>query len=548
MMRYVNNLLDCHTRANRASERRPARLSITAALLALAACFDGLVTHPDGLPRPLSDVYVDQGPAAGTEEVRALIGFQPRDRDALEERIRVMYEPGHPSFRAYMSLPQWMEQHAPAIHDVDIVLDWIRQRGLRIELQASNRMLVQIGSSVADFNRAFGTTLHHCLRQNPSSGGDELLVYCLRDPMRLPTPITERIHGVVTANMPAAGGTLPGESGDIDPTPPENVEEGFTLAEIASAYELPPLYDAGYRGQGVTLGVVAGATFRFKDLHSFWLAFGVERADPVVIETGEPVVTRYRETTLDVEWAGGLAPEAALIVYQGPDAHNTSILYAFNEAIGRNQAHVITTSFAHREDSEPELLRVQYSDSAMMAAALGVTVVAASGDSARTDTPSASPYVTCVGGTQLTMDGDRVVSERAWESSGSGPSLAFPLPYWQEGVVDSETRAVADVAMHASVDKAYWIRYLSRWRRFGGTSFAAPVFAGMIAVVNSRRLADGLPVVGYLNPILYTMPEVQAGFRDIVSGGTDLYSAGPGWDFPTGWGAPLATSLADALP
>src|SRR5690606_24446740 len=120
-------------------------------------------------------------------------------------------------------------------------------------------------------------------------------------------------------------------------------------------------------------------------------------------------------------------------------------MYLWNEAIYQNKVDVITNSFAHREDSEPKPLRHQYDESALMAAALGITLVSASGDSARPDTPCGSPYVTCVGGTTLKLDeGGNIVSESAWSYSGSGDSKSFPVPFWQDGEDINDTRAVSD--------------------------------------------------------------------------------------------------------
>jgi kumamolisin len=227
------------------------------------------------------------------------------------------------------------------------------------------------------------------------------------------------------------------------------------------------------------------------------------------------------------------------------------MVYNFNEAIGRGEVDVITDSFAHREDSEPRAVREQYDHAATMAAALGITVSAATGDSSETDTPSSSPYVTGVGGTVLSLNaGGDVTNEVAWPGSGSGPTLSFPIPWWQQGVVTNSggKRAVADVALNASPQSAYWVYYLADWHLYGGTSFSSPAFTGIVAVINSYRMAQGLPRVGWLNSILYTDPSVKAAFRDITSGQTPYFAAGPGWDYPTGWGVPRALDLAMALP
>jgi kumamolisin len=240
-----------------------------------------------------------------------------------------------------------------------------------------------------------------------------------------------------------------------------------------------------------------------------------------------------------------------VIVYSGPDARNTSIVYTFNEAIGRGEVSVLSSSFAHREETEAGIIHDHFNASARMGAALGMTIAVASGDSAQPDIPSTSPYVTCVGGTRLTLGTDgNAAAESAWSHSGSGKARHFPIPWYQEGVImDSDgRRAVSDLSVHASATPGYWVYYLAEWNHYGGTSFSAPVFAGMMAVVNQHRAAQGKPPAGLINPFLYQSPEVQAAFRDVVTGQTEFFSAGPGWDYPTGWGAPDIAHLADVLP
>ncbi|WP_437673599.1 S53 family peptidase [Sorangium sp. So ce131] len=506
----------------------------------------------DGIPSPLPNVYTDKGAAAADAEFRALIGFPIRNGDRLEQLIADLYTPSSPRFRQYLTSEAWIEEFAPRELDVHLVKLWLEEQGMKVNFTATNRLLIQFTGTVAQFNETFDTELRVLERKNPQAGNPPFDVYGTLARFTVPKWVSDRITGIITADLPASTDPLLAEAGQIEPDPPDNIEQGMSLSQIAGAYDLDDLYELGFRGQNVKLGVVVGATFKYKDLQSFWQALGVNRADPRVVETMEPVATRYLESTLDIAWSGGLAPAAELVVYEGPDARNTSMVYAFNEAIALGEVSVITDSFAHREDSEPPAVRHQFHDAARMAAALGITVVAATGDSAQTDTPSSSPYVTGVGGTELWLTrGGEVEDERAWSRSGSGPTLSFPIPSWQVGVVEGSDgkRAVADVAMHAaSESRPYWVYYLGEWRRYGGTSFSSPTFAAVVAVVNSYRAEQGLPSVGFLNATLYTEPEVQATFRDIVDGSTEFFAAGPGWDYPTGWGAPSALGLATTLP
>lgn len=506
----------------------------------------------DGIPAPLDGVYVDKGPADVTSGFRALIAFPMRDQSGLETLLNEIYDPMSPQFQQYLSYDDWMTTYGPLEYDVQLVRLWLESVGLTVARTAKNRLLVEFTGTVQQFNDAFQTQLHLFERDNPQVGNPPIDVYGTLGSLTVPKFVADRISSVLTADVPADPGPLPGEAGSIVNSPPSPIGQGLTVTQIKKAYGVDTLHDAGFTGQGITLGVVAGATFKFKDLQSFWQSLGVTRNDPIVVETMEPVATRYTETTIDVEWSGALAPDANLVVYEGPDSRNTSMVYTFNEAIGRNEASVLTDSFAHREDSEPTAVRLQYNASALMAAAMGITVIAASGDSGAPDTPSVSPWVVAAGGTNLsaTQSGN-VISEGAWSGSGSGLSTTMAQPIWQLGVVPNAggKRAVVDIAVNAGfASGGYWVYYLQNWTRYGGTSFASPVFAGMVASISSKRASLGKPRLGCLSPALYTDANVQAAFRDITSGGTASFAAGPGWDFPTGWGAPKVAVLADALP
>lgn len=507
-------------------------------------------TGIDGLPNPQPGVYADQGAAPVTGGVRGLIGFPMQNRGALETLVQSLYDPTSASFRAYLDPAAFLTSYAPSAYDVRIVALWVASTGMTVTRVATNRLLFELTGTVQQWNQAFQTTLHLFSRKNPQVGDPDIEVYGTLGGLTVPTFVAQRIAGVLTADLPAATGTLPPEAAIVD-DPPAGAAAAFTPAQIAGAYGVDKLRAEGFRGQGVRLGVVTGAGFGFDDLQSFWQSLGVTRADPTVVVTMEPVATRYLESTLDVEWSGSIADGATLTVYEGPDSRDTSSLYTFNEAIGRGEIDVLTDSFSHREDAEALAVRAQYDAAALEAAALGITVSAASGDGASSDIPSTSPFVTAVGGTELTLDAQgAVTSEVAWNGSGSGSSTSFPLPVWQEAVsaAAGRKRATVDVALAASPFSPYWVRYLRTWGRYGGTSFASPTFAGLVAVVDSARLSQGKPRVGYLNPLLYQTRAVQATFRDVTSGSTPAHAAGPGWDFPTGWGAPDALGLALALP
>src|SRR5690606_11419650 len=188
-----------------------------------------------------------------------------------------------------------------------------------------------------------------------------------------------------------------------------------------------------------------------------------------------------------------------------------------------------------REDSEPRVVRDAYNDSGLLGAALGITLVSSSGNSARPDTPSGSPWVTAVGGTRLWLNGSgNVTNETAWYRSGSGATKTFDIPPWQVAaaghIENGNRRVVVDVSAAADTASPYRVYYNSQWSLYGGTSFASPVWSAVVALANDYRVNNGMARIGFMNQMLYTTPAVQATFRDITVGATDMFAAGPGWD------------------
>jgi kumamolisin len=160
------------------------------------------------------------------------------------------------------------------------------------------------------------------------------------------------------------------------------------------------------------------------------------------------------------------------------------------------------------------------------------------------------------GGTSLLAAGNAISSETVWNdgngaATGGGISDTFDLPSWQAnaGVPPSANpggrigRGVPDVAGDADPQTGYLIQVDGQSVVVGGTSAVAPLWAGLIALLNAQL---GKPV-GYLNPVLYQQLTPAAVLRDVTSGTNDGYSAAPGWDACTGLGSPNGAALLSAL-
>lgn len=196
---------------------------------------------------------------------------------------------------------------------------------------------------------------------------------------------------------------------------------------------------------------------------------------------------------------------------------------------------------------------------------MGVTVLAAAGDNGASDGsasgapavdfPAASPYVLGCGGTKLTISGASISSEQVWNelaanegATGGGVSEIFALPSYQQTANVPKApngfvgRGVPDVAGDADPVTGYHVVVDGQPAVIGGTSAVAPLWAGLLALINQSLGTN----VGYVNPLLYA-GSAEASFRDITSGSNGGYSAAPGWDACTGLGSPNGAALLKAL-
>jgi kumamolisin len=208
-------------------------------------------------------------------------------------------------------------------------------------------------------------------------------------------------------------------------------------------------------------------------------------------------------------------------------------------------------------------------DQAFQAAgALGVTVTVAAGDNgssdgvndglAHVDFPASSPNVLACGGTRLIGSGQSITSETVWNdgtsggATGGGISAFFPPPAWQSksNLPPSANpgakpgRGVPDIAGDADPVTGYQIRVDGQNTVVGGTSAVAPLWAGLVALLNQSL---GKPV-GYLNPWLYTSAiSIPGALHDITSGNNGAYQARVGWDACTGLGSGDGMKIQGAL-
>ena len=371
----------------------------------------------------------------------------------------------------------------------------------------------------------------------------------------------------------------------------------YTPQEIRTAYDVP----SSLTGAGQTIVIVdayGSPTIR-QDLATFDATFGLP--DPtlnIIYPDGKPQLTNSRgsagsnaagwaeETSLDVEWSHAMAPGATIDLVVAPTSYGNALNNAEQYAVSNHLGNVMSMSFGAPEAAIAgggNNLQLQQADAIYRAAAQnGISVFASAGDNGASNGyaqanalfPASDPYVTSVGGTDLFMaDNGTYQGETVWNDSdpslcpygcpfgvfgatGGAPSAVFAAPSYQSAVTGQAMRSTADVSYNASVYTAVMV-YLgflgsnSGFYFFGGTSEGAPQWAAITALADQ---AAGHPL-GFLNPQLYQIAqnptEYAADFHDVTVGQNALYgpgfSAGTGYDMPTGLGSPNVANLIQTL-
>lgn len=377
--------------------------------------------------------------------------------------------------------------------------------------------------------------------------------------------------------------TRPGATRPADTASPV----GLSPSRLRHAYGFDAVRFAGVVGDGAgqTIAIVDAydAPTLAADLHAFDVRFGL--ADPPSLtklnQTGgtTPPGTDPAgkgdswavETSLDVEWAHAAAPGAKILVVEAKSASDSDLMAAIDTARKYAGVCVVSMSWGDSESATESSMNVHFTTPS---GHKGVTFVASSGDSGAydynsftrgVDDPAVSPNVVAVGGTRLNLDASgNYFSESGWGDgtlsgvdggSGGGVSAYINQPAWQRGIVtqSSAFRTAPDVAFDAdpasgvAVYDSWDYGSAAPWVTVGGTSLAAPLWAGLMAVVDQGRVLNGLTSLdgpSQTLPTIYSLP--SSDFHDITTGNNG-YAAGPGYDLVTGRGTPIVNLLVPAM-
>jgi Pro-kumamolisin, activation domain/Fibronectin type III domain len=524
------------------------------------------------------------GRLPGSQRLRLTISLPLRNEEQLATLLRQLYDPSSPNYRHFLTVQQFTEGFGPSVADYEQVIGFAQSNGLTVVNTFPNRLVLSLSGSVASINQAFQVTMQ--TYQHPTENRtfyapdveptvdsglpvlsvDGLSTYNLPHPMLKRANPNESVHSNTTGSGP--GGQ-------------------FLGSDMRTAYG----GGTALNGSGQAIGLIELGPYRLPDVLNYFSSLGQSLNVPIVNElldvdgvcSGSPSNGGCDdgEEVIDIQQAISMAPDAsALIVYEGYGS-GSSALTAYTQAATDNVVKQMSISFgwSGTPGSEPG-----YEQVFQELAAQGQSSFVATGDAGANvggvGYPGNSTYITGAGGTDLNTNGAGGAwqSETGWIGSGGGWNTESPIPTYQSPVINSSNggdpsyRNIPDVSAEANTDN-YFCANGSCQGGIGGTSLAAPRWAGFVALINQQAAANataggGNATLGFLNPTIYAVGQDASyanTFHDIVSGdnangtactlgtlgcladGIQGFNAVSGFDLVTGWGSPDGPSIFDAL-
>jgi subtilase family serine protease len=495
-----------------------------------------------------------------------------RDQPGLDSFLKELYDPASPSYRHFLTVPEFTERFGPTKEDYETVLRFAKANGLEVVGGTRDGMDVQVRGSVSAVEIAFHVTMN--TYQHPTE--NRTFFAPNREPtLDLPFPLWH-ISGLDNFSIPRPLYTKKSDFARAHGIRADAVVSHATTGSGPSAAFLGSDMRAAYyggtalTGAGQNLGLFEFLGTDLADLTTYFKNVGQTNNVPITLLSTDGTSTSCvdsaaggrcddTEQTLDMTQALGMAPGlASLVVYVG--SVDTAIISAMTT---HNPLPTTIGCSWGWTPADPSTLNPFF----QKMAAQGQNFFAASGDastwSARNEAwPADNAFVVSVGGTDLvtTGAGGAWSSETAWVDSGGGISPdGIAIPSWQAlaGVINSSNRGSTTLRngpdVSANANFTFYVcanQTTCTANEFGGTSFAAPMWAGYIALVNQQLAAQGQPTIGFINPTIYSQnltSSYSTDFHDITSGVSGSFSAVAGYDLVTGWGSPNGTGLINAL-
>ncbi len=558
------------------------------------------------------------GNLPGSAAVQGAVALKPRDPAALAAYAAAVTTPGSALYRRYLAAGQFATRFGPARATIAAVERHLDADGVRVTGVSGNGLLVNFTATAADAQTAFGTRLERYRLADGAAAFAPVTEVALPPSI---APAVQTVLGLDTTRGPIAeplpgrkgAGSEPSANAPATSVGPEACPaaradaaafSGLTDQQIAHAYGLDGLYNAGADGAGQTIAVYELEPFNRNDILTFDTCyFGfpnattmAKRLSVVPVDGGDQLGYGSGESELDIDDVSAVAPGANIEVYEAPNTYY-GLIDDFNAIVQDDTAKVATSSWASGCEAGVQAFAPGFEPLENtifeQAAIQGQTVLEWAGDdgsdgcAVHGSSPVApilsqnvegdQPYVLSVGGTTITdptfPPAEQVWNDGSdWGAGGGGISQVWPAPSWQTGssvpgfgdaaiVQRAEAvagndfcgaavcREVPDVTAQADEFTGAITVYESPfggWTTFGGTSSSTPLWASMLTDIASTPACTAAGGLGFVPPKLYAIAsdptEYAASFNDITEGNNDVFDDAGGL-FPATAGYDMASGL-----
>ena len=505
------------------------------------------------------------GRLASSQNLHLVITLPLRNEDQLDQLLNDLYDPSSPSYRQFLTVEQFTEQFGPTQAEYDALISFARENGLAAEGTSPNRLNLQVSGPVANVEAAFHVNLG--VYQHPTE--NRTFYAPDREPSTDLTFSLWHISGLDNFSKPHPAG-LERKPANSELSSSATTGSGPSASFLGSDMRAAYYGGTALTGSGQSVGLLEYYGTDLADLNTYFTNANQTNNVPITLLSTDGTSTSCVDTTaggscddteqtLDMTQALGMAPGlSSLVMYVG--STDAAIFNAMATAKPLNAQLGSSWTWYPADPTTDDPYFKEF-------AAQGQNLFQAAGDNKKwTATGKASEiypaddvYVTSVGGTDLSTNSAAApwTSETAWANSGGGISPdKYAIPSWQTAAAagcascSQSYRNGPDVSANANY--TFYVcadQTTCTANSYGGTSFAAPMWVGYMALINQQSVTNGNGLLGFINPSLYSIgagSSYATDFHDISSG-SNGYSATTGYDLATGWGSPNGSGLINAL-
>src|SRR6266581_1339595 len=465
------------------------------------------------------------GAVSGQRQLDLSVGLALNNQDQLDSLLRDLYNPGSPRYHQFLTPAEFAAAFSPTRDQQQQVVDYLTSLGLQVTSVSPNGLIIHARATVSQAEKSFKVNI------NSYSLGSRKFFANDRAPT-IPSSLVSSIVSIQGMDnsvvmRPRYLSDSQNTARQLSPHKQNSSPTGYGPSDLAGAYDANPLKNANIKGSNQTVAIFELDGYNPSDITHYLSQYGL----------GSPSITTVKvdgfngsagsgaiEDELDIEVVAAMAPQAAQIVYEGPNTTN-GVNDTYNKIVTDNKAQVMTTSWGLCEADSGSTELNTLDNIFKQGAAQGISMYAASGDSGaydcqtsalQVDSPASDPYITGTGVKNQYSNGKREVPDI---SADADPNTGY---------------AIYCTVVASGCDS-------SGWFEVGGTSGAAPLWAGSTALINQYLLQQGKSRVGYVNPALYGLENAQqphVPFHDVTSGDNMFYPATANYDLATGWGSP----------